>query len=234
MYSTTFLAMFGVWWALPTSHHYLQQPKILLQSSTRLHYLLHPLCQLPPIFLHIYLPIYLVSYSPSELPPGHPCPHQHYPQKLHLRSKLSHHTVHLQSSMNTLKIILVPVRNCSVFTSLGLKMVQKTEVWFLLQSVWLFSKISVSNLSWEPKWLGTKAAHWILKIYLYSTSQMFFSSAVAPWVSVEASWSWVSEVILFPPQTPAQDVMQLIRALSSSNSLSHFLNARLSPPRVCL
>ena len=53
--------------------------------------------------------------------------HRHHPWKLHLTSKLSHPTAHLQFSMNTLKIILVPVRNCPVFTCLGPKTVSEKD-----------------------------------------------------------------------------------------------------------
>lgn len=109
-------------WPLPTTT--CSNPKILLQSSTRLHYLLPMLCHLPPIFLHIYLPFYLDSCSPSELPPRPP---HHHPQKLHLTSKLSHPSAHLQFNMSRLKIILVPVRNCPMFTCLGLKRVSEKQ-----------------------------------------------------------------------------------------------------------
>lgn len=60
-------------------------------------------------------------------PPAAHVLNHHYPQKFHLMSKLSHPTAHLQFSINTLKIILVPVRNCPVFTCLGLKMVSEED-----------------------------------------------------------------------------------------------------------
>lgn len=180
-------------WPLPTTTS--SNPKILLQSSTRLHYLLPTLCHLPPIFLHIYLPFYLDSGSPSELPP-HP-PH-HHPQKLNLTSKLSHPTAHLQFNMNRLKIILVPVRNCPMFTCLGLKRVsEKQRSNFCYRSFGssqkcvsqIFTLLLSEQGPTHAQEVRDKSCSLNFYLYLYSMSKMLFSSTVAPWVSVEASWS---------------------------------------------
>jgi len=113
-----------------------------------------------------------ISAALLNSPPGCLRSHHHHPQKFHLTSKLSHPAAHLQFNMNTLKIILVPVRSCPMFTCLGPKdgeespnnrgIISVTDSLAFLKDVCvsnLYSLYSQSGAQDMPTRSGTKVVH---------------------------------------------------------------------------